>query len=488
MLINTSFSQKSDMQRAWVQSLEQDRANRLRRYALYWDFYLGKHWRSADYGGYPEYETDPLLVFNYCRRIVSKTASWLFSKGVEFVALKEYEALIPLINDTWETNKKNKFLMNAAIMGGVTGDVWVKVVYDTSWNSLHPIRLILVDSAIIEPVLNPHDMEDVQAVVISYPYYDETKDAVVDYSETITKEEIRIDDDGKITVEPNPYGFINVVHWQNLNIPGDFWGMSDLADIIPINEELNRKSTDISDIINYHSEPVTCIFGAKMKQIVQGANKTWSGFPKDARVENLQLNSDLKASNSYMERIKESLHEISGVPSGSLNTMGGISNASGIGLHIQFLPLIEKTLDKQITYGEGIKDVNDMIIRIAEMYDNSEMYSIDWNSLGDRKFNCIDTVFEMPLPKDRLIEMQLIREELSLGLESRKGAMERLKKRDIEEKLEEIDRERADDPLGIFNNIAGSSGKINNPKANVGGIVQQGDTPAGAVKEIVGSD
>ena len=59
---------------------------------------------------------------------------------------------------------------------------------------------------------------------------------------------------------------------------------------------------------------------------------------------------------------------------------------------------------------------------------------------------------EMPdtLPKDQLIELQQIQQELTLGLECRHGAMERLGKDNIRKKINEIDRERAEHPE-LFN-------------------------------------
>lgn len=471
-----------ELQKAWYQSLDQERQSRLMRYKKYWDFFLGDHWRNADE------DSEGLVTLNYCKLYVMKSVAWLIGNGIEFIAMEGYDDLIPLINDVWENNKgqkKAKFLYNAGIMGSITGDVWVKVSWDTKSSPESPIRLILLDSSIVEPIFNPHDLDDIQGIVISYPFYDEESGRVINYQEEITNESILIKHDDEIILsEANPLGFINVVHAQNQPIPCEFWGLSDLADMLPINEEFNRKNTDVSDIINYHAEPITCIFGAKMKQIVQGDNKTWSGFPEKARVENLQLTGDLKASNDYIEKIKSYMHEIGEIPRGSLDTMNGISNTSGIGLHIQFLPLIELTKRKQITYGALLKDINSLIIRIAEKMGYGD---VNWSKLGKRKYLCIDSVFEMPLPKDRLIEMNLIREEMSLRLESRRGAMERLKKRDISRKIAEIDKELEEDKDGWLHSLTASSGMVNNAtdnqRKNIGGIVHPSETVKGSVEE-----
>lgn len=474
MLFNSANSIQNrslyELQKVWYQSLEQDRQQRLYRYLHYWNFYRNNHWENSGS------DNEGLVTVNYCKKAITKSNDWLFGKGIEFTAKEGFDEVIPFINNVWDNNKgqkKMKLLYNTGIMGGITGDMWVKVIWDKEKSPDNPIRLILLDSSIVEPVFNIHDLDDIQAVTISYPFWDEEAGKVVHYWEEVSNDRIIIKhDDTIIFNDVNPYGFINIVHGQNQPVPSDFWGESDLTDIIPINKQFNEKNTDVSDIIKYHAEPITCIFGAKMRNIVQGDDKTWSGFPDNARVENIQLNGDLGASNDHIANIKSYFHEISGIPRGSLDTMGGISNTTGVGLGVQFLPLIELTLRKQITYGEFIKEINGLIIRIAEKMNYG---GINWSKFKSDKYSCIDCVFEMPLPKDKLIELNIIREEMALGLESRRGAMERLKKRDINKKLKEIDEERSSDELGIFSSLKGINGNVNNAK-NIGGVLQKGET------------
>jgi hypothetical protein len=101
-----------------------------------------------------------------------------------------------------------------------------------------------------------------------------------------------------IADEPNPYGIIPIVHFKNVSLAGAHFGISDLDDIIPLNTELNLKNSDTSEILDYHSSPITAIFGARVSQLEKGANKVWGGLPKDAKIQNIELDSDLAASTA----------------------------------------------------------------------------------------------------------------------------------------------------------------------------------------------
>ena len=153
---------------------------------------------------------------------------------------------------------------------------------------------------------------------------------------------------------------------------GESSGQSDLKSIIPLQKELNAKVTDVSDIVNYHSAPITIIQGAKSKNLEKGAKKVWGGLPKDAKVYNLELNSDLNASNNFISTIKTAIHELSNTPEDSLGGRSAVSNTTGVALQIKYAPLLEKTWLKRQTYGSGIKDVCRLIIKLLRVKGSDE--------------------------------------------------------------------------------------------------------------------
>jgi hypothetical protein len=218
--------------------------------------------------------------------------------------------------------------------------------------------------------------------------------------------------------------------------------VSDLEDIIPLNVEYNMKESNVSEIIDYHSAPVTIVYGAKIGNLEKGANKLWGGIPKDAKVENLELKSDLSASSTFIDNIKLSMCEVGGIPQSVLGGSTAISNTSGVALQYINLPLIEKTRIKRMNTESGIEYLNKVILLIAVI---EGLIKIP-EGVTKRDFYFNEVTIPDTLPKDALMELQLIEQEMRMGLEHRKGAMKRLGKENVDVLIGEIDADRKAHP------------------------------------------
>ena len=285
---------------------------------------------------------------------------------------------------------------------------------------------------------------------------------VFTYTEILTDDIIEeYINDELIDSRPNPLGTIPVVHIPNVRISGSPWGLSDCYDIININRAYNETATDIADIVNYHAAPVTVIIGAKASQLEKGANKVWGGLPKDARVENLEGGSaGLKGAMEFLAMMKKTMHEMIGVPETALGQAQPISNTSGVALSIQFQPLMNRYHQKIIQYAQGLERVNELIL-VSLSIKEPETFTWDPNAnttplkLGQlSQLNPQDPLtyrsyvhFPQPLPLDKLIALNEIQSKLSLGLESKEGALRALGEEFPAEKLTEIRQELQDDAL-----------------------------------------
>jgi hypothetical protein len=295
------------------------------------------------------------------------------------------------------------------------------------------------------------------------------------------------EDKEEIDKMDNPYGIIPFVQIKNFPIAGRTYGMGDLEDIIPLNVELNTKRSDISEIIDYHSAPITCVFGAKIGNLEKGANKVWGGLPKDAKVANLELQGDLGASSNYTDSLKTAMCEIGGVPETVLGGANAISNTSGVALQYMNLPLIEKTRIKRQCTKTSLETVNKMILHIALLEGLIEKP----DNISKKDFLYNEVTLPDTLPKDELLELQKLESEMKLGLECRHGAMERIGKEDINQKLAEIDKEREEHPelfnpmlqqMWYQNQMQGQAPQINSGMTN-------GQTPIEQVRtEITGQN
>ena len=516
-------------------NLTNEEALHLKRIKEAWNFYEGYHWEGID-----DLDT-PQVTFNYCRPFINKFVSFEFGKGFSIKSPVEIENEGVTVNDpkididvnlegdgvttpkeiseeytikektesdflnqVWEGNDRETLITELGQTKAITGEAWVKVQYESAEDldgsdpfEEYPngrIRLSVLPTQFVFPRFNNHDKNKLESLLIMYPIRTEketgllfkrTVDTTVVYKEFWTSKEIIVYE-GKEEVDrmENPYGFIPFVQIKNFPIAGRTRGQGDLDDIIPLNVELNTKKSDISEVIDYHSAPITLVYGARIGNLEKGANKVWGGLPKDAKVENLGLQGDLVASSNYTADIKTAMCEIAGIPETVLGGASAISNTSGVALQYINLPLIERTRVKRHCTQNGLQRVNKMILFLGlyhgliEKPDDISMKDFLWNEV-----DLPDT-----LPKDELIELNKIQQEMTLGLECRHGAMERLGKDNIQKKIAEIDKERTEHPE-LFNPMLQQAWYQNQMSPTNAGGMMNGQTPLETIrKEMTGQN
>ena len=265
-------------------------------------------------------------------------------------------------------------------------------------------------------------------------------------------------DDVLIDRRPNPLGIIPVVHIANKPVAASPWGLSDIIDIIPLNRTFNEVATDILDIINYATAPVTVITGAKASNLERGASKVWAIAQKDAKVENLSGGMEgLQYALEFLDRLKIWMHELMGVPQTALGQEQEISNTSGVALAIQYFPTMLKHHLKTTQYGNGIRKVSQIALQTLFCFEPETTFfdkdtdGIQQDGQPDRidpldpQVYNIDVLFPPPLPQDALVQLNEIQAKMMLDLESKKGALKELGEQFPDEKLQELWLEQVDD-------------------------------------------
>ena len=330
---------------------------RMNRYASNWAWYLGHHW------AYRREIGEPQLVFNWVKAFSDYLTNFTFGKGVNFHSPEATAAITPyLLKEVWEVhNTKQQILMEIGQLGSVSGDVLRQGGLRAAVHGLgrrpprgphpHPppqpgVLLPRVPS----PRPQPDDPLQDQVQVLGHGASDGARQ-VMTYVELMTEDMIEeYINDELIDARPNPLGEIPIAYTPNIAVASSPWGLADITDIIALNREYNEKATEISDIINYHASPVTVITGAKASNLEKGPRKVWAVTNKDAKIQQLELQTNFTGPLGYMELLKQSMHELTGVPAQALGTMQPISNTSGVALSIQYQPLMLKHERKTIQY------------------------------------------------------------------------------------------------------------------------------------------
>jgi hypothetical protein len=419
---------------------------RIMRYQLYWNFYDGEHWRAFN---------DTLLSFNYVAAFINKTISFLLGdKPITFKVSaydnkevdEETETLLEgIIDYHWNKSKKSILLQDILQTGSVTGDAFVILEYQIEENY---VRYKVLDSRQCFPKFKYGNLEDLESIRIRIPLAvnekeyklqvrEYTKDNIVSWYQKNTM--LEPDTKYESSTEKNPYGFIPIVHIQNISNSKGYYGYSDARDILKINKMYNEKAQDMNSIIDYYGAPTTVITGANAKGLVKQLGNIWSGLPPEANVFNLSLGEDLSGFTAFMKDIlKTGMHELSDVPENALGRLQAISNTSAAALQVTYQPLIQQANKKSLRYGEGIVEINKMTLRIMLKVSPDSVEGVDEKMVSDYK---VEPVFTYGLPYDRLQDLQQADLELRLKINSRRSIMNRMGQKDVPSLLDEIDED-----------------------------------------------
>ena len=437
---------------------------RLNRYSMNWAMYLGYH------HSYKRESGEPQVTLNYYRTMLDFLNRFTFGRGVHFRSPKPTEAIVPdRLERVWEQdNDKMQVLFEMGQQGGVSGDCFVKVAYEEPWEDsagrVHPgrVRILPLNSSHCFPEFHPHDRNRLLRFKLKYRFFGTSLEGtrqVFTYTEILTDDTIEeYINDELIDQRPNPLGVIPVVHIANVPVSGSPWGLSDGHDIIAINRQYNEIATDVADIVNYHAAPVTVIVGAKASSLEKGPKKVWGGLPKDSQVFNLEGGaSGIQGALQYMEALKRSMHELMGIPETALGQVQPISNTSGVALSIQYQPLMNRYSQKVAQYSFGMQRINELIMLTLAVKE-PQTFAYDPATDGPIKPEQIPVLdpqdpmtyisyphFPPPLPLDQLVVLNEVQMKMSMGLESKEGALRTLGEEFPEEKLAEIRAEMTED-------------------------------------------
>ena len=438
--------------------------NRLTRYYNYWRMYEGKHWNED------EEEVDlPTPVFNKVKSIINKGISFLVGKPftVHYVNSDIENILNPYIQYILRNSGGVKlFGLEMAQMGFVTGDCFLKPVYQKNKG----VKLQVCNSRDVgvQYSYSDYDNNTPDVCQIKWKFTDFTlgKKTTKEHREIWTEDFKAVFIDRTYQPElsgPNMLSQVPLVHVRNFIVGKKTYGYSDVSDIESLNLLLNYCLRRFMNMVDYNADPITVLFGARIHELEKGDNKLWGNLPKDAKVQNLNQDSDFPSLQRFIEYVSSAIHEVASVTENSVQGLKHVSNTSGTAMYMNNLPLLELTDRKRAVYSLGLERALqlalDVILAVGEKMDAGEEYEVP-PGLGEAKtkikailaeqekyedklkpWNWLEVRFQDYMPKDRLTEMQMIKDEVSLGIESRKGAMKRLSKENIDEILLEVDKD-----------------------------------------------
>lgn len=209
------------------------------------------------------------------------------------------------------------------------------------------------------------------------------------------------------------WGFLPVVHIQNVAQPYYYEGVSDVEPLIPLQDELNTRLSDRANRITFQSFKMYLgkgIEGFEERPISPG--RMWCTDNPEASIEEFGGDAATPSEDSHIAEIREAIDKASSVTAlvaGVLKSkLGNLTSA--VALRLMMMGMLSKTERKKFTYGVGLKEICRMVLSIL---DKSGIYE---TSDRDRE---VEIVFPSPLPEnmmEKLREAQ-IKKELGVSTE-----------------------------------------------------------------------
>lgn len=393
-----------------------ERTARINKIKLNWQYYWGDHQRHLTDDGT---NTDDNVVFNVYGQAVDDGVADLMSTSASGVingptftiasdapppmivrvanqVMRAKPKLSPeqqWLDGFWAANNKELLLHNLALMGGVTGHTFIKIVPNVYPNADAPAlpypRLILLDPLYISVFWQEGDKAKVLAYRIQYgPERDERRQDIV-WEEPLPDAQA-YDAEGNPTemagrwviyqwqrkntsrwtelVPPQAWEYAGspIIQWQNLPNPMDFYGCEDVqGDDRRLNDSLNFVNSNIQRIIKYHADPKTIGTGVKQDEVfATGVDRFISTPNENAKIFNLEMMSDLSSSMNFAKTIRRGFFD--GVseldPATVEDQLGDLTN---FGLRVLFGDKVRKAGTKRMMCGMGLTDINQTALEIG---------------------------------------------------------------------------------------------------------------------------
>ena len=438
-----------------------DQLNKLIKYA---DYYENEAFKYIE-KDYPEYkksnERVPSQVpINYSRYIVDKLSNWQFEKPIDIAVSTDKKTnekkAETTEKDLYEVHKLNGMdlkLQQAAKECNISGGMAFKMKYDPISKMVRflPRPRIecfpITDFDDYEKLLKVHFVAFQSEDIIWKQTY-EMIDGKCQVSEATynVKENLQVEKwiqkpvflgNGKQFID-----FIPVYIIPNNPGLGMVMGYSELEDLIPIIDELDRKYSDSSDALRFEMFAITILLNIKELNDSKGKKgklKTKAGAayflnstgmgevkPDVFKVESaFNYRETLK---NHIDNLRNAMFELSSVIQINPEIVSKLGNLSGVALKLMFASMISKTNTKNTIWKP----------KLEQMYKDSLKMRAVYESYSYPEEADVEIITHMPIPLNEKEEVEIATMRLAARLSSIRAEMDAMGVEDPEALIAEI--------------------------------------------------
>ena len=485
--------------------------DRLRRYEENRLLFEGRHKELVD-----KYQLNPRGKFyvsiNLAGLISKKSADFLIGDGITVSAGKKTDSNEQkALERIYEDNHLDVRLYESALGNSYRGDSFFKVRYGYEIEDLdqglqigeRAVRIESIPAKYVFPETSEYDMKKHVAYHIAIPIKVKTDrdgkrmgdwelEIESHYPNRIVRstrqlQVIRTDTEGhpeswKIGGLVNPpegeetgIGTPLVVHIPNYTTDDLELGLDDLSELRPMFDELNNRFSQISNILDKHSDPAMAIpygvmevdeFGRPIFKVSE--SKVFEVSEKDQIPQYITWNGQLQEAYSEIDRLTNEILTVAEIPEVALGkSESGTSGSSGLAIRMRMNSLLSKVKRKRMYYNDGVKK----LLVLAQLVEHEGGADVDYEVTVPK------LTFTDGLPKDMAEQTSIYLQKTGgATLMSRKTAimeLEGLTEEQAEAEIKRIEveedtaREREEESKGdgdVFNRLNAMYDNINKHK------------------------
>jgi hypothetical protein len=231
--------------------------------------------------------------------------------------------------------------------------------------------------------------------------------------------------------EANPYGWLPYLVLPNNPSGSQFWGESDLDDLLDLCKQLNTRVSALADILELAGWPITVLENVDSAEgITVGPGARWE-LPEGAKAYLLNLLKDggVEQHVAYIGELRTALHDLAETPRTAFGESGRA--IAGAALQVELQPLVQKTKRKRRGLESLYRRRNAMLLDLMERFGGAPVH-------GLRR-----TVPVWPpiLPNDREADTRIGVQLVSQGIRSRRSVAADLGEEDPDAEMERIREE-----------------------------------------------
>jgi len=295
---------------------------------------------------------------------------------------------------------------NAALLGSVYGHV--DFLVEITANTVPGVVIHTVEAPRIIGVLNPRDYRNLDAVILHWSQstnrvkskrhgsrgaarstmfqrlksmlaptprhshaWEETEREAITITEIHSAMRMqRYENDRLVEERINPLGVLPVVHVQNLAMPLQFAGLSDVEPLIPLQDELNTRLSDRANRVTMQSfrmwlgKGIDTFFERPV-----GPGQMWTTDNENASIEAFGGDADSPSEREHLEDLREAMDKASGVtPAAAGHIKARVGNLSSENaLRISLMGTLAKINRKRVTYGQGIQKLAALVLHALDV-------------------------------------------------------------------------------------------------------------------------